>query len=368
MKKFLILLVSSILFLGCTKNENKTDDGEMVLSRIAFGSCCAQYLTEMKIYDRILELEPQVYIAGGDNVYADFFALAPGTKEYIEGAYQQLGGRGYFANFRSKVPEILPIWDDHDTGENDATVTNPVKHIAKKAFSDFWKIPADAPRLNRPSGAIYDSKYYGDDAHKVQIILLDLRWNHSPYKTSGPAAALSGYDTLMSPTATMLGDDQWTWLEEELKKPAKIRIIMSSLQFNSNYDGSENWAILPLEKQKMLDLIKSTGANGVFFLSGDVHYGEMTKIQPAGMYPIYDVTASGITHHEGKIPTRNDNIRVGNGWNWVNFGFIDIDWKASPVTVKLQVFGNTKGTGENGKLTSADAKISQTVTLDELKF
>lgn len=368
MKKLITLLTISALFFGCTKNNTEENEGEENLSRIAFGSCCAQYLSEMKIFDRIVELEPQVYIAGGDNVYADFFALAPGTKEYIEGAYRQLGGRGYWSGFRAKIPEILPIWDDHDTGENDATVTNPVKGIAKQAFFDFWKIPVDAPRRNRPDGAIYDSKYYGDDAHRVQIILLDLRWNHSPYKTSGPAAALTGYDTLMSPTATMLGAEQWTWLEEELKKPAKVRIIMSSLQFNSNYDGSENWAVLPLEKQKMLDLIKNTGANGVIFLSGDVHYGELTKIQPAGMYPIYDVTASGITHHESKIPTRNDNIRVGNGWNWVNFGFIDIDWHATPVKIQLQIYGNTKGTGPNGKFTTADAKISHTVTLDELKF
>lgn len=367
MKKLITLFFVSTLMFGCTKN-NSTSESEKPLSRIAFASCCSQYLTDMKIFQRILELKPQLYIAGGDNIYGDFFALAPGTKEYIEGAYRQLSGRGYFAEFRANIPEILPIWDDHDTGENDGVANNPVKGIAKQAFFDFWKIPADAPRRNRPDGGIYDVKYYGDDAHKVQIILLDLRWNHSPYKTAGPGAALSGYDTIMDPNATILGATQWTWLEEELKKPAKVRIIMSSLQFNSNYDGSENWAILPLEKQKMIDLLKSTRAEGVFFLSGDVHFAELTKTQPDGMYPIYDVTASGITHHEDKIAPRNDDIRVGNGWQFVNFGIIDIDWNASPVSIKMQVFGNTQGSGANGILTPADAKISHTVTLDELKF
>ena len=367
MKKYVTLFAVAILLFGCTKNSTNTTTEEP-LTRIAFGSCCAQYLTEMKIFQRILELNPQLYIAGGDNIYGDFFALAPGTKEYIEGAYRQLNGRGYWAEFRNKIPEILPIWDDHDTGENDGTSNNPVKAIAKQAFFDFWHIPADAPRANRADGGIYDSYYYGDDDHKVQIILMDLRWNHTPYKAAGAAAALSGYDTLMSPDATILGTTQWTWLEGELKKPAKVRIIMSSLQFNANYSGGENWAILPLEKQKMYDLIKSTGANGVFFLSGDVHFAELTKTQPAGMYPIYDLTSSGITHHEDNISSTNDNIRVGNGWQFVNFGFIDIDWKASPVSIKLQVFGNTLGSGTNGTLTSADAKISHTVTLDELKF
>lgn len=368
MKKLFTLLAASILMFGCTKNSSNTNSTPEPLSRIAFGSCCAQYIGDKKIFDRMLELNPQLYIAGGDNIYGDFFALLPGTKEYIDGAYRQLAGSTSFRNFRSKIPEILPIWDDHDTGENDGVVNNPVKEIAKDLFFKFWEIPADAPRHNRPDGGIYDSKYYGDDNHRVQIILLDLRWNHSPYKTAGAGAALSGYDTIMDPNATILGATQWTWLEEELKKPAKVRIIMSSLQFNSLYGGGENWAILPLEKQKMYDLIKSTNANGVFFLSGDVHFSELTKTQPTGWYPIYDVTSSGITHHEDKVSALNNSIRVGNGYQYVNFGFIDIDWNASPVSIKFQVFGNTIGSGPNGTLTSADAKISHTVTLDELKF
>ena len=367
MKNFFTLFIASIFLFGCTKNSDNNINKEP-LSRIVFGSCCAQYINDKKIFERMLELNPQLYIAGGDNIYGDFFALAPGTREYMEGAYRQLKSNGSFQIFKNKIPEMIATWDDHDTGENDGTSDNPVKAIAKELFFSFWNVALDAPRRNRPDGGIYDSKYYGDDAHKVQVILLDLRWNHTPYKASGPGAALSGYDTMMSPNATMLGAAQWSWLEEELKKPAKVRIIMSSLQFNSLYNGGENWSVLPLEKQKMYDLIKSTQANGVFFLSGDVHFAELTKTQPAGMYPIYDVTSSGITHHEDKVAATNNSIRVGNGWQYINFGYLDIDWNASPVTIKLQVFGNTIGSGPNGTLTTADAKISHTVTLDELKF
>lgn len=357
MKKFTILFAAALFLLaGCTKTTSTTDDGN--LSTIAFGSCCEQFLGDKKIFDRIVEKNPQLFIFGGDCVYADFFALAPGTPDYIRGAYAQLGGDKAFQRLRANVP-ILSIWDDHDTGQNDGTSDNPVKGVAKAEFFKFWGIPADAPRHNRPDGGIYDAVYYGDDAHKVQIILLDLRWNHTPYKAAGPGAALSGYDTLMSPDATILGATQWAWLEEELKKPAKVRIIMSSLQFNSFYNGGENWAVLPLEKQKMIDLLKSTRAEGVFFLSGDVHFAEFTKTQPDGMYPIYDFTASGITHHEDKVGSTNDAIRVGNGWQYVNFGLLTIDWKASPVTVKAEVYGNTD---------PLVPQISHTVTLDELKF
>jgi alkaline phosphatase D len=367
MKKFITLFAAALFLFGCTKNESTNNNTVEPLSRIAFGSCCSQYLSDKKIFSRMLELNPQLYIAGGDNIYGDFFALAPGTRDYMEGAYRQLAGDQDWKKLRAKVP-MIATWDDHDTGENDGTSNNPVKADAKDLFFKFWNIQETDPRHNRPDGGIYGSYYFNDDAHKVQIIMLDLRWNHTPYKAQGAGAALSGYDTMMSPDATILGATQWSWLEEELKKPAKVRIIMSSLQFNSNYDGGENWSVLPLERQKMYDLIKSTGANGVFFLSGDVHFAEFTKTQPAGMYPIYDFTSSGITHHEDKVASRNDNIRVGNGWQYVNFGFLTIDWNASPVTVKAQVFGNTKGSGANGYLTPDDAKISHTVTLDELKF
>jgi len=367
MKKLLTLFSASVLLFGCTKNNNSVTGTVEPVSRIAFGSCCSQYLPDKKIFDRILELDPQLYIAGGDNIYGDFFALAPGTKEYIEGAYRQLAGDQSWRRLRAQVP-MIATWDDHDTGENDGTSNNPVKADAKDLFFKFWNIQETDPRHNRPDGGIYGSYYFNDDAHKVQVIMLDLRWNHTPYKAQGAGAALSGYDTMLSPDATILGATQWSWLEEELSKPAKVRIIMSSLQFNSNYDGGENWAVLPLERQRMYDLIKSTNANGVFFLSGDVHFAEFTKTQPVGMYPIYDFTSSGITHHEDKVASRNDNIRVGNGWQYVNFGFLTIDWNATPITVKAQIFGNTAGSGPNGILTTNDAKISHTVTLDELKF
>jgi alkaline phosphatase D len=354
MKKIVTLLAITSLMFGCKKDSSTHSDEN--LTRIAFASCCEQFLGDKGIFDRILEKNPQLYIAGGDNIYGDFFALAPGTPDYMKGAYEQLSGDQSWKKLRAAVPMIAQ-WDDHDTGDNDGTSNNPAKGPAKDLFFKFWNIPADAPRHNRPDGAIYDSYYYGDDAHKVQIILLDTRWNHTPWKeTQHP---VTHHDTLMSPDATMLGAEQWAWLEKELKTPAKIRIILSTVQFNALYNGNENWAALPLEKQKMYDLIKSTGANGVFFISGDVHYAEFTKTQPAGMYPIYDFTSSGITHHEDNVPNGNASIRIGNGWQYVNFGFLTIDWDANPVTIKAEIYGNTP---------DRTPRIEHTVSLDELKF
>jgi alkaline phosphatase D len=45
----------------------------------------------------------------------------------------------------------------------------------------------------------------------------------------------------------------------------------------------------------MLDLIDSTQAGGVVFLSGDVHCGEFSRRSFVHGYDLYDFTSSGIT-------------------------------------------------------------------------
>ncbi|MEZ5053504.1 MAG: hypothetical protein R2807_01855 [Chitinophagales bacterium] len=76
MKKLITLLTISALFFGCTKNNTEENEGEENLSRIAFGSCCAQCTGEMVAFRWLFELEPQVYIAVAI-MYADFCCISP---------------------------------------------------------------------------------------------------------------------------------------------------------------------------------------------------------------------------------------------------------------------------------------------------
>lgn len=45
----------------------------------------------------------------------------------------------------------------------------------------------------------------------------------------------------------------------------------------------------------MVQLIKKTQANHLVFISGDVHYAEISKFEHPDSYPLYDVTASGLS-------------------------------------------------------------------------
>ncbi len=62
---------------------------------------------------------------------------------------------------------------------------------------------------------------------------------------------------------SFLGEAQWNWLEEILKTPADLRILVSSIQFSHEYNGWESWTNLPSQQQKMMDLIKKTKAENL---------------------------------------------------------------------------------------------------------
>jgi alkaline phosphatase D len=351
---------------GCKKEDNTTppdptgefNDDPRVLTNIAFGSCATQMdffaITPVKdraIFSTIVSKNPDLYIAGGDNVYADVIAVVPGNKEYINSAYKQMWRDPDFTNLRNNVP-IIATWDDHDYGQNDGTSENPSKVLAKNAFLSWWKIPENSPIRKRDG--VYQTYYYGPTDKRVQVIMLDLRTFQSS-KGQLPLAGLNGYMLQTNTKKTMLGDAQWAWFKEELKKPAKLRIIMSSLQFSAEFNKYENWAIFPHEIENMYTAIRDAKAEGIFFLSGDVHLADLNVRTPENLYPLYDFSSSGLTHKEAEeYPSI---YRVWEPYLDLNFGMIKINWDATPVSFKVEICNK-----------AGEVVREKEISLDELKF
>jgi hypothetical protein len=140
------------------------------------------------------------------------------------------------------------------------------------------------------------------------------------------------------PTITMLGDAQWAWLEGELKKPAEVRLVVSSIQLVASAAGQETWANLPLEQKKLYDLIAKTKANGVIVLSGDRHWAELSVEREGVPYPIWDLTSSSFNQlHERGTPTENIKRGLPNTWHRENFGEVAIDWEEEDTVIHLRV-------------------------------
>ena len=112
------------------------------LSRIAFGSC-ANESRPQPIWDSINELNPQLFIFTGDNVYAD---TADPAK--LRRSYEELAAIPGFAKLREICP-VIGTWDDHDYGKNDAGAEFEGKEAAKEAFMEFFGTPEDSPLRNR---------------------------------------------------------------------------------------------------------------------------------------------------------------------------------------------------------------------------
>ena len=302
-----------------------------VVSKIAFGSCGHQD-HDQPVLDTVVAQQPDLFIYLGDNIYGD-------TKDMkvLQAKYDKLGSKKRFQTLRSKVP-VLSVWDDHDYGWNDAGKEYPKKAESKAIFMDFWKVPQDSDRRKHPG--IYGSHYFNDGKHNVQIILLDTRTFRDPLKRNPKdlpegTTLKNAYQPDASPEKTLLGDVQWKWLADELAKPADLRIVCSSIQFGHEYNGHESWTNLPLEQKKMSETIRDAKANGVVFISGDVHWGEISKREFEGLYPIYDVTASGLTMDWHN--TEPNQFRVGKVWTKNHFGMIEIDWQSNSPKVLMKI-------------------------------
>ena len=311
--------------------------GRPPLSRIAFGSCADQAKPQ-PIWDAILAYRPELFIFAGDNVYGDFNSEDAAN---LKRAYETAEGIAGYNRLRETIAH-LAVWDDHDYGINDGGGDFPHKAVAKELFLKFWKVPATDVRRGREG--IYDSSIIGPPGMRVQIILLDLRWFRSPLKVTDKRGApgKERYVPDPDPAKTMLGPVQWAWLAGELRKPAELRLIVSSTQVLAEGHGWERWGNMPLERQKLLDTIRDSGAKGVVLLSGDRHVGALYRETPPGLYPLYEVTSSGLNmvFWEAREPGPN---RLGALYAAANFGIVDIDWPEHKIMLALRdVYGNTQ--------------------------
>lgn len=305
------------------------------VQKILFGSCSHQDKS-IPILDAINKENADLFIFLGDNIYGDTENIQELADKYV-----RLGNISGIKTLR-KNTETIAIWDDHDFGEDDAGAEYPEKEASRKLMLDFWHEPKDSARYTRKSG-IYTAYMYGEGKQKVHVILPDLRWNRDAlnpvtkqdYILDRKLKNMGPYSPSLVKNASMLGEEQWQWLESELQKPSAIKIIGSSIQLLSEFTGWESWANFPDDRKRLFSLIKKHKVNGVLIISGDTHWGEVSKVSTEVDYPLWEVTSSGLTQ-EWKNVSPNKH-RVGTFTNKVNYGELLIDWQLDAPTITLRL-------------------------------
>ena len=319
--------------------------------KIAFGSCGHQD-NPLSIFDEIVNASPDVFVFLGDNIYGD-------TKNalLLQKKYAQLAAKTSFQHLK-KTTRILATWDDHDYGKNDSGKEFIRKKRFKRIFLDFFEEPKES--IRRSQQGIYTSYTYEVNHKIIQLILLDTRTFRDKLLKYNKVNSIDttfkyqlDYLPHVDTSKSFLGEQQWSWLKTTLQKKADYRIICSSTQFGISYNGYEAWANFPHEQLKMLRLIEETNANGVVFISGDVHYAEISTLSTLSLYPIYDITSSGLTQ-TWHFATPNKN-RIEGPFMDNNYGILNIDTMNDVLKVEIQ---NSDG----------QAVISKEISLKELQI
>ncbi|MCS6933952.1 MAG: alkaline phosphatase family protein [Chitinophagales bacterium] len=297
------------------------------MRKIAFGSCISQNHPQY-IWYKVAEQAPDIFIFCGDNIYGDTYDM-----QLLRQKYDMLGNKPGYRTLK-KNTRIIATWDDHDYGKNDAGKEYRMKAESKKEFLRFFEEPDTSSRWSHEG--IYHSYFFGETGKLLQIIVLDTRtFRDKLLRVRADTDCKGPYAKTPGKHKTFLGEEQWAWLEKELSKPADLRIIVSSTQFLVEFNGWEAWINMPHERERMMQLIEKTRANGVIFISGDVHYAELSRLKRQSCYPLYDLTSSGMTHGH---PCDGGNIHRLHNYIYMkpNYGLITIDWEQRNVRLEIK--------------------------------
>lgn len=325
--KIVFAFLASVLFLSCSSSKNGMSKSESDVDfTLAFGSCNRTDLPNL-LWDDVINTKPNIWIWGGDNIYADTNDMLLLRKMYKE----QKAVEGY--SKLMDVTEITGTWDDHDYGLNDGGVEFASKQESQQEFWNFMDIPAQSP-LRKQEG-VYRSKDFILTNGAIKIIILDTRYFRTPLTPDLDT------DKRIKPndygTGSILGKEQWTWLENELtNSKADFNIIVSSIQFLSNEHGFETWGNFPHEVDKLEEIIVSTKAKGVVILSGDRHISEFSRKSLNGVsYPLIDFTSSGLTHAYKGFSGESNPFRVGKVIFTESFGLLKFNMKAKKIDFQI---------------------------------
>lgn len=285
MFRFRLHLSTFILLLSVTFNTTAQTE----ITRIALLGCHKQNEPAPALEYFADVLKPHYAIWLGDNVYADTKTDPNHILRQLEVLEQKEG----FQKLRATVP-FFATWDDHDYGLNNAGIEYIFKEESKQIFRKFWRLENEIPENH--DGVYYSKIEKLPNGKTIQFLMVDGRFNNDRY-----------LDGIKKKEADILGEKQWLWLENELKKPADVRLFVTGQQVLLNkMNRWEAWSKVGRSQQRLDDLLSRLNVNNLIFLTGDQHTGEVLKSLKKMKYKTFEIMTCGInqTERPGRAPNR----------------------------------------------------------------
>ncbi|ALM20895.1 phosphodiesterase [Nonlabens sp. MIC269] len=279
----------------------------------AIGSCA--FINEKKddrpspygggyeIFNSILAKQPDFMLWTGDNTYLR-------TPDFMT----ETGIRHRHRHTRS-TPELQPLlgsvhhyatWDDHDYGPNNADRSYVNKHIAEKAFNDYW---GNLNTNAAGNGGVAQHFSWAD----VEVFMLDNRYHRAPNDSREKNKAYFGME-------------QVNWLIDALQNSrAPFKIIVSGGQVVSDAAKFENYATYPEERDYLFKRLHEERISGVLFISGDRHHTEISRLERENAYPLIDITCSPLTSGTHAARDEGNTLQVKDKTFYEkNFGIVEV--------------------------------------------
>lgn len=256
--------------------------------KVAYLSCAMDHMHKADVWNVLGEQKPDVCFFLGDNVYADRKTLYEKVKDVdpvlLWDRYVQTRNKVSFYYQKQLIP-VLAIWDDHDFGGNNSDKTYPFAAESHEIFETFF---AQSSRPSLLTGPGIARRF---DAFGADFWLLDDR-------TYRDAPDVNG---------SMWGIEQESWIEANLRPRASM-MLNGSLFFGAYAEGLDS-----AEGQyatsfgALKDCLRTSGALSAF-VSGDVHYSEIMKIEKEQVgHETFEIVASCI--HSLTFPGIHDRYQ-----------------------------------------------------------
>ncbi len=182
------------------------------------------------------------------------------------------------------------ILDDHDFGPNDSDRSFWNKNQTLDAFGLFWANPSVG--VGDIKGAI-TAFQWGD----ADFFMLDNRTYRTPNKRK-------------TGKKTELGEEQLQWLFDNLSNSyATFKFVVMGGQFLSTAQAYESYSNNGFEKERkrIIDFIYKENIKNVVFLTGDVHFSELSVLREDGKPTIWDITSSPLNSGANEHGFKNNN-------------------------------------------------------------
>jgi alkaline phosphatase D len=274
-----------------------------------------------EIYDHIAGMHPDFFLWLGDNIYLR------------EPDWNTRAGIFHRYSHDRAIPQLQKLWavthhyailDDHDFGPNDSDRSFWNKNETLNAFKLFWANPSyGVGDLN--SATTFFSRSDCD------FFLLDNRTFRSP-------------DKRIEDNKSQLGEEQLQWLFDNLVNSyGTFKFVVMGGQFLSNsgmFESYTNYGFAA-ERQRIIDFIYKQKIKNVVFLTGDVHFSEVSVLRKKGQPVIWDITSSplnsGVNTYGDEQP---NSLRIpGSVIMERNFTLLEVTGKKGERALKVTYYG-----------------------------